>query len=171
MYGSCAALSGESPDVWQNVSFWKQQSVFSLHWLVRTPSQSMSMSAFQNTAPVLPHTGIVAEVSESVLYLPLEIWLHVLTLASSSAAVGAPPPPVVGGGVVGPPPPAFTTILSKSGAQPLLLKILMVLLPALRFSVTFLVPGVLKLPVLAKLTVTAEPLLTLNDALRTVPLA
>src|SRR5439155_1252493 len=94
MYGSCAALSGESPDVWQNVSFWKQQSVFSLHWLVRTPSQSMSMSAFQNTAPVLPHTGIVADVSESVLYLPLKIWLQVVTLASRSAAVGAPPPDV-----------------------------------------------------------------------------
>src|SRR6266480_1913249 len=94
-YGSAAALSGEPVDAWQNVSFWKQQSVLELHWVVSTPSQSMSMSAFQNTAPVLPHTGIVADVSESVLYLPLEIWLQVVTLASRSAAVGAPPPPDV----------------------------------------------------------------------------
>src|SRR6266536_3076859 len=56
------------------------------------PSQSMSMSAFQNTAPVFWQTATVAvETSESVLYLPLEIWLHVVTLASRSEAVGAPP--------------------------------------------------------------------------------
>src|SRR3954447_21430914 len=93
-YGNCAALSGLSPEVWQNVSAWKQQSVFSLHCVVRMPSQSTSMSAFQKTAPVFWHTATVAvETSESVLYLPLEIWLHVFTLASRSAAVGTPPPP------------------------------------------------------------------------------
>src|SRR5438874_6929369 len=92
MYGSFAAFNGCPLDWWNAVSFWKQQSVFSLHCVVRWPSQSMSMSAFQNTAPVLSHTAMVREVSESVLYLPLEIWLQVVTLASSSAAVGAPPP-------------------------------------------------------------------------------
>src|SRR5262245_29880728 len=93
-YGSCAAFSGESPLVWQKVSAWKQQSVSSLHCVVRTPSQSMSMSAFQKTAPVFSQTATVAVLtSSSVLYLPLEIWLQVVTLASSSAAVGAPVPP------------------------------------------------------------------------------
>src|SRR6266699_260063 len=91
-YGRAAALSGLSVDVWQKVSGWKQQSVFSLHCVVRMPSQSMSMSAFQNTAPVFWQTATVAvETSESVLYLPLEIWVHVVTLASRSVALGAPP--------------------------------------------------------------------------------
>src|SRR6266511_2657051 len=56
------------------------------------PSQSMSMSAFQNTAPVFWQTATVAvETSESVLYLPLEICEQLVTLASSSSAVGPPP--------------------------------------------------------------------------------
>src|SRR5882757_2581283 len=91
-YGSCAALSAAPPLVSQAVSGRKQQSVSSLHWVVRTPSQSMSMSAFQNTAPVLLHTATVALLtSESVLYLPLEIWLQVVTFASSWSAVTPPP--------------------------------------------------------------------------------
>src|SRR2546423_11349902 len=93
MYGSCAELSGCPPEVWNAVSGWKQQSVFSLHWVVRMPSQSISMSAVQNTAPFLSQTGMVRLFSESVLYLPLEICWQLVTLASSSAAVGAPPPP------------------------------------------------------------------------------
>jgi hypothetical protein len=88
-YGSAAELSGLPSDWWNAVSFWKQQSVFSLHCEVRCPSQSMSMSDFQNTAPVAPQTATVfADTSESVLYLPLEIWLQDATLASSSSAVG-----------------------------------------------------------------------------------
>ena len=50
----------------------------------------MSMSAFQNTAPFLPQTGMVAEVSSSVRYLPLEIWEQDVTLASRSAALTEP---------------------------------------------------------------------------------
>lgn len=37
-----------------------QGSVCSLHLAVRRPSQSMSMSAFQKTAPFAPQTGTVA---------------------------------------------------------------------------------------------------------------
>src|SRR5690242_17343856 len=50
----------------------------------------MSMSAFQNTAPFLPHTGMVAEVSSSVLYLPLDICEQDVTLASRAAALTEP---------------------------------------------------------------------------------
>ena len=54
----------------------------------------MSMSAFQNTAPVFWHTGTVAVLtSSSVLYLPLEICEHDVTLASNWSAVTVPPPP------------------------------------------------------------------------------
>src|SRR3954471_6092519 len=88
-YGNFAAFSGLSFESWNAVSGWKQQSVFSLHCVVRIPSQSMSMSAFQYTAPVLSQTAMSADVSASVLYLPFEICLQVVTLASSSAAVGA----------------------------------------------------------------------------------
>src|SRR6185503_15786668 len=89
-YGSWAAFSGWPLDWWNAVSGWKQQSVFSLHCVVRCPSQSMSMSAFQNTAPVLSQTATVAAVPSSVLYLPFDTWLQLVTLASNSAAVGAP---------------------------------------------------------------------------------
>src|SRR5438874_938886 len=91
MYGSFAAFNGLPSVWWKAVSAWKQQSVFSLHCVVRWPSQSMSISAFQNTAPFASQTGTVAEPeSSSVLYLPLEIWLHPFVLASSSAADGPP---------------------------------------------------------------------------------
>lgn len=77
-------------DWWNAVSSWYQGSVFSLHFDVRCPSQSTSMSAFQNTAPFLPHTGIEAEVSSSVRYLPLESWEQDVTLASRAAALTEP---------------------------------------------------------------------------------
>lgn len=49
----------------------------------------MSMSAFQNTAPLASHTAtVLAPASSSVLYLPFEIWLHLAVFASSYAAVG-----------------------------------------------------------------------------------
>src|ERR1044072_629981 len=89
-YGSESARSGFPSDWWNAVSSWYQGSVSSLQFVVRWPSQSMSMSAFQNTAPFLPHTGMVAEVSSSVLYLPLEIWEQDVTLASRSAALTEP---------------------------------------------------------------------------------
>src|SRR5256885_6767226 len=139
-YGRAAELSGLPSDWWNAVSAWKQQSVFSLHCVVRCPSQSMSMSDFQNTAPVLPHTGIVAEVSESVLYLPLEIWLHVLTLASSSAAVGAPPPP---------PPPEVPARRRSTFGPPLTVVAVArtVLEPALRVALDVRSAQVSQLPV------------------------
>src|SRR5690242_6688178 len=122
----------------------------------------MSMSAFQNTAPVLSQTATVAEpASLSVLYLPWEIWLQEVTLASNWAAVGPP-----GGGGGGGPggggggggvPPVSTAILSKSGAQPAVLPNFRVLLPALRVTVVLSVPGVLKLPVGEKLRVLFAP--------------
>src|SRR4051812_42264923 len=89
-YGSVSALSGLPSDWWKAVSSWYQGSRSSLQLVVRWPSQSMSMSAFQNTAPFLPHTGIVADVSSSVLYLPLEICEQDVTLASRSAALTEP---------------------------------------------------------------------------------
>ncbi|OLE28844.1 MAG: hypothetical protein AUG44_06270 [Actinobacteria bacterium 13_1_20CM_3_71_11] len=64
-----------------------------------------------------------------------------------------------------------TTIRSKSGAQPVVLKNFRVLLPALSVTVTFKVPTVVKLPVAAKERAVAVPPLTLRDALRAVPLA
>src|SRR5690348_10197174 len=89
-YGSESALRGLPLDWWNAVSSWYQGSVSSLHFEVRCPSQSMSMSAFQKTAPFLPQTGTVADVSSSVLYLPLEICWHEVTLASRSAALTEP---------------------------------------------------------------------------------
>src|SRR3954462_13771647 len=90
MYGSAAELSGLPSDWWNAVSSWKQQSVFSLHCVVRWPSQSMSMSAFQKTAPLASQTAtVLPETSSSVLYLPLEICLQPDVFASSWAAVGA----------------------------------------------------------------------------------
>ena len=62
-YGRVSARSGLPSDWWKAVSGWNQGSVSSLHFVVAWPSQSMSMSAFQNTAPFLPHTGTVAGVS------------------------------------------------------------------------------------------------------------
>src|SRR5262249_18438297 len=133
MYGRCAESSGWSVLSWQNVSFWKQQSVFLLHCVVILPSQSMSMSDFQNTAPVFWHTANDPEpASSSVLYLPLEIWLQPPSFAISCAAVGLPPPV----------PPLDTVTRSKSGAHPLELENLRVLLPDLRVTVTDLVPTV-----------------------------
>src|SRR2546421_2304119 len=124
----------------------------------------MSMSDFQNTAPTFWHTATVADPeSSSVLYLPLDTCLPQLdTLASTCAAVGPPPPPLL---------PVVTTIRSKSGAQPVVLKSFRVLLPALSVTVTFKVPTVVKLPVAAKLSVVAPPPLTLRDAVRALPLA
>src|SRR5436309_8804619 len=90
MYGSDSAFRGLPLDWWKAVSSWYQGSRFSLQFVVRWPSQSMSMSAFQNTAPFLPHTGMVAEVSSSVLYLPFDIWEQDVTLASRSAALTEP---------------------------------------------------------------------------------
>src|SRR5215210_666638 len=58
----------------------------------------MSMSAFQNTAPFLPHTGTVAEASSSVRYLPLESCEQPFTLASRSAALTVPSRTDVGEG-------------------------------------------------------------------------
>src|SRR3954463_16116108 len=89
-YGSESALRGLPSDWWNAVSSWYQGSVSSLHFDVRWPSQSMSMSAFQNTAPFLPHTGTVADVSSSVRYLPFEICEQDVTLASRSAALTEP---------------------------------------------------------------------------------
>src|SRR4051812_26879710 len=89
-YGSESARSGLPSDWWKAVSSWNQGSVSPLHLLVTWPSQSTSMSAFQNTAPFLPQTGTVAEVSSSVLYLPFEICEQDVTLASRSAALTEP---------------------------------------------------------------------------------
>src|SRR5262249_11055338 len=50
----------------------------------------MSMSAFQKTAWVFWHTGIVRDRPESVLYLSVETCVQLVTLASRSAAVGVP---------------------------------------------------------------------------------
>src|SRR4051794_2578158 len=106
------------------------------------PSQSMSMSDFQKTAPVFWHTGMVAEVSSSVRYLPLEIWLHPLTLASSSAAVGAPPPPA-----------ALTVSLSRLGPPLAVVAVARTrLVPDRRLSVTLRVCQVVQAPVPGKLT-------------------
>src|SRR4051812_16321776 len=88
MYGSFSAFSGLPFDPCTNVSSWYQGSVLWLHLLVVTPSQSTSMSDFQNTAPFAPQTAMLAEVSSSDLYLPLEIWLHLEILASSWLALG-----------------------------------------------------------------------------------
>src|SRR5882757_11436211 len=90
MYGSESAFRGWPLDWWNAVSSWYQGSAFSLQFVVRWPSQSMSMSAFQNTAPFLPHTGMVADVSSSVRYLPFEICEQDVTLASRSAALTEP---------------------------------------------------------------------------------
>ncbi|AOR31113.1 hypothetical protein BFF78_08700 [Streptomyces fodineus] len=90
MYGSDSAFSGLPSDWWKAVSSWYQGSRFSLQLVVRWPSQSTSMSAFQNTAPFLPHTGTVADVSSSVLYLPFDICEQDFTLASRSAALTEP---------------------------------------------------------------------------------
>lgn len=89
-YGSFSAFSGFPAEVSNAVPFWNQGSVSSLQAAVISPSQSTSMSAFQNTAPFLPQTGMVAEVSSSVRYLPLEICEHEVTLASRSAALTDP---------------------------------------------------------------------------------
>src|SRR3954467_1203201 len=89
-YGSESALRGLPLDWWNAVSSWYHGSASSLQVEVRWPSQSMSMSAFQNTAPFLPHTGIVADVSSSVRYLPLEICEQDVTLASREAALTEP---------------------------------------------------------------------------------
>src|SRR3954467_5415185 len=89
-YGSDSAFSGRPSDWWKAVSSWYQGSRSSLQFVVRWPSQSTSMSAFQNTAPFLPHTGTVADVSSSVRYLPWEIWEQDDTLASRSAALTEP---------------------------------------------------------------------------------
>src|SRR5689334_21537729 len=89
-YGSDSAFSGLPSDWWKAVSSWYQGSRSALQLVVRWPSQSMSMSAFQNTAPFLPHTGTVADVSSSVLHLPFETWEQDFTLASRSAALTEP---------------------------------------------------------------------------------
>src|SRR5690348_3793364 len=90
MYGSDSAFSGLPSDWWKAVSFWYQGSWSSLQLVVRWPSQSTSMSAFQNTAPFLPHTGTVADVPSSVLYMPFDICVQDVTLASRSAALTEP---------------------------------------------------------------------------------
>src|SRR5262245_13854218 len=69
-----------------------------LHWLVVTPSQSMSMSAFHQIPLLAPQTGMLAAPPLSVAKRPLEIWLQVVIFARSWAAVG-PFPPGVGVGV------------------------------------------------------------------------
>src|SRR4051794_34887277 len=168
-YGSWAAFSGLSVGSWKAVSGWKQQSVFSLHCEVRMPSQSISISAFQNTAPVLSQTATVADVSLSVWYLPLEIWLQLVTLASSSAAVGAPPPGVLGGGEVGGAPPVSTVIRSKSGAHPLSLENLIELVPSRSVTVTASVPTVFQVPVVAKVSRLAAAPFTLIWPVRVAP--
>jgi hypothetical protein len=43
--GSAAELSGRPSDWFQDVLGWNDGSVFSLHWVVRWPSQSTSKSA------------------------------------------------------------------------------------------------------------------------------
>lgn len=65
-YGSSSAFSGRSPEVWNAVSPWNHGSVSTLQALVTWPSQSMSRSAFQNTAPFMPHTGTEGEALSSV---------------------------------------------------------------------------------------------------------
>ncbi len=89
-YGSESARRGLPSDWWKAVSSWNQGSVSPLQLAVTWPSQSMSMSAFQNTAPFLPHTGMVAEVSSSVLYLPFDICEQDVTLASRADALTVP---------------------------------------------------------------------------------
>src|SRR5439155_9810134 len=65
-------------------------------------------------------------------------------------------------------PTPSTVILSRSGAGPLLLNTRRVFAPALSWTVTVTVPGVLQLPVLVKLTVTAAAPFTLSCAVRVV---
>jgi hypothetical protein len=65
-------------------------SVLLLHWSVGRPSQSMSRSAFQNTASGVPQTGTVAALPASVRKRPWEVWAHSPARASRSAAVTAP---------------------------------------------------------------------------------
>jgi hypothetical protein len=105
----------------------------------------MSMSAFQKTAPFLSHTEIVREFSSSVLYLPLEICVQLVTLASNSAAVGAPVPP-----------PALSLTVSESrfGPPPAVVAVAStVWAPALRVVVTVLVVHVVHAPVAANVGV------------------
>src|SRR3954468_18207792 len=115
-YGSESALRGLPLDWWNAVSSWYHGSASSLQFEVRWPSQSMSMSAFQNTAPFLPHTGTVADVSSSVLYLPLDICEQDFTLASRSAALTEPSWADVG--VVGAPEAFAGSTPAASSAAP-----------------------------------------------------
>src|SRR6476469_10635201 len=109
----------------------------------------MSMSAFQKTAPFLSHTEIVREASSSVLYLPLEICVQLVTLASSSAAVGAAVPPAL----------SLTVSESRFGPPPAVVAVAStVWLPALSVVVTVLVVHVVHAPVAANAGVdTAAP--------------
>lgn len=65
-YGSSSAFSGRSPEVWKAVSPWNHGSVSVLQALVNWPSQSMSRSACQKTAPFAPHTGTEGVAPSSV---------------------------------------------------------------------------------------------------------
>ncbi len=87
-WGSAAESRGSPRELWNAVSGRKYGSVFRLQALVFRPSQSMSMSAFQNTAFRVSQTGTVAfALPLSVRYLPFEIREQARTSASSSAAV------------------------------------------------------------------------------------
>ncbi len=83
-----SATSGLPSDRSNAVSGWNHGSVCSLQRAVRWPSQSMSMSARHQTAPLASHTGTVRPSSLSVLYLPLEICLQDWVFASSWLADG-----------------------------------------------------------------------------------
>lgn len=73
-----------------------QGSVSLLQRAVTWPSQAMSMSAFQNTAPFLPQTGTDGDFPASVLYRPSETREQDVTSASRSAAPTAPSRALVG---------------------------------------------------------------------------
>src|SRR5689334_1264392 len=96
-YGVVDAVRGSPALLVNAVSGWKQQSVFSLHWVVRLPSQSMSMSAVQKMAPLSPQMFVFAPLS-SAYECDDTTLLHARVRFKSCDTVA---PPVGGGGMGG----------------------------------------------------------------------
>src|SRR5215210_1186379 len=117
MYWVVSAFNGVPPGS-SAVPGRNDGSVFSLQRALTTPSQSMSMSAFQKTAPVTPpHTAMLRLPPSSVAYRPFEIRRHIFTLASSCPAVGAISPTLAGLTAAGAPVDATTGITTADNAR------------------------------------------------------